>query len=245
MGNRLIYKRSRMAAKLLECLAVDGNYSKARIGALLLAIFSIAYFIWLIVLTVNMSKIDCKEKPNSDSTGWSIISETKPTCGSTPMDRSGNVKDKAECDKKASENNATRFIWFAHSEKKGKKPYCALFKTCLVSESKFSSIAAGTTFMKDANGEFNVIVGKMDRERCAEKENNRILQEPDVFYQECTERAIKEDAKFMMYAEAFTLKTKDGKAEKHKSLCELYKECTLEKLTNKEDTKTFVQPFTI
>merc|ERR1712126_395329 len=137
MGNRIIYKRSRMAAKLLECLAVDGNYSKARIGALLLAIFSIAYFIWLIVLTVNMSKIDCKEKPNSDSTGWSIISETKPTCGSTPMDRSGNVKDKAECDKKASENNATRFIWFAHSEKRGKSRIVHFLKLVLSANQNF------------------------------------------------------------------------------------------------------------
>jgi len=235
-----------MAHRFLECLAVDGNYSKARIGALLLAIFSIAFFIWLIVLTVNMSQIDCKENPNSDSTGWSIISETQPTCRSDHIEGDKEVKDKAECDKIAKANKDANFMWFAETNNT-QKWYCALYKTCYKSKSKFSSWAAGTTYMKDANGEFDVIVGKMDRQRCKEdEEGNTVWKWDDVFYQECKERAIKlTDAKFMMYAEAFTLKTENENSEKHNSRCELYKECHLQNLTTVEDTKKFVQPFTI
>jgi len=47
-----------MAQKCLECLVVDGNYSKARIAGLFLGLISIAFFIWLIVLTVNLEKDD-------------------------------------------------------------------------------------------------------------------------------------------------------------------------------------------
>jgi len=232
-----------MAAKLLECLAVDGNYSKARIGALILAIFSIAYFIWLIVLTVNMSKIVCEEEPKSDSTGWSIYSDTQPTCGDDPL---GNweVKDKAECDKKAVEEKEANFMWFAEANEK--KKYCAVFKTCHKSKSKFSSWAVGETFMKDANGEYNVTVGKMDRERCTEKENNIIDSWDDVFYQECIEKATNsEDTKFMMYAEAFSLEMTNGTIKDSTSSCVLYKECKLKTFHDKKYPYEFTQPLTI
>lgn len=53
-----------MVNKYLECLAVEGNYSKARIGLLLLGIFGFAFFIWLIVLSVELGKIEssCESK---------------------------------------------------------------------------------------------------------------------------------------------------------------------------------------
>jgi len=234
-----------MASKLLECLTVDGNYSKARIGALLLAIFSLAYFIWLIVLTVSMSQINCEEKSNSsDSTDWNIITVTQPMCSHPNLDI--QVKDKVECAKKANETNAI-FMWFGKSGTEGKKS-CQLFKTCPISESKFSKFANGTTFMKGADDKYDIIVGKMDRKRCVEKGDKLISSEEDYFYKECLENAIKSDeAKFMMYAEAFSLKLDNGTAVNHPSLCELYKECELKTFNDPDDTKSppFVQPFKI
>lgn len=53
-----------MVNKYLECLSVEGNYSKARIGCLLMAIFSIAVFIWLVVLTAQISNAKKGEDDN-------------------------------------------------------------------------------------------------------------------------------------------------------------------------------------
>ena len=42
----------------LGCLKENGNYSKARIVTLLLGLIALAFFIWLIVLTVKIDKFD-------------------------------------------------------------------------------------------------------------------------------------------------------------------------------------------
>ena len=47
-----------MAPKALECLVVDGNYSKQRIGALVGVLLAFAVFIWLIVLTAKLSGVE-------------------------------------------------------------------------------------------------------------------------------------------------------------------------------------------
>lgn len=50
-----------MADKWLGCLAVDGNYSKSRIGMLLMGAIFLGFFIWLIVLSVQINNIDHDE----------------------------------------------------------------------------------------------------------------------------------------------------------------------------------------
>ena len=49
-----------MAKKCLECLVVDGNYSKERITLLALGLLLIAILIWLITLTIKVEHIDNK-----------------------------------------------------------------------------------------------------------------------------------------------------------------------------------------
>ena len=73
----------KMAPNCLECLTEDGNYSKLRIGVLLLGIFSLAFFIWLIVLTGNLNG---NEEQIPGMPGWTILSESQPTCGNKIID---------------------------------------------------------------------------------------------------------------------------------------------------------------
>ena len=46
-----------MVNKYLECLSVEGTYSKARIGCLIGGIAAIAALIWLIVLSCMLESI--------------------------------------------------------------------------------------------------------------------------------------------------------------------------------------------
>ena len=50
-----------MVHKWLGCLAVDGNYSKSRIGMLLMGTIVLGFLIWLIVLSVQIKNIDQDE----------------------------------------------------------------------------------------------------------------------------------------------------------------------------------------
>ena len=49
-----------MASKYLECISVNGKYSKAKIGWLLFLIVFIAGFAWLIGLTLISAKDEIK-----------------------------------------------------------------------------------------------------------------------------------------------------------------------------------------
>ena len=51
-----------MANKCLGCLEEDGNYSKKRIGMLILGLLFLGFFIWLIILSVKIGKIDDEHK---------------------------------------------------------------------------------------------------------------------------------------------------------------------------------------
>ena len=47
-----------MAHKWLECIAVEGSYSKARIGMSLMGAIFLAFIIWLIVLSVQIGNMN-------------------------------------------------------------------------------------------------------------------------------------------------------------------------------------------
>lgn len=91
-----------MVNKYLECLSVEGNYSKARIGCLVAAIFSLAAFIWLIVLTVQIGNVKKGGADNSDNTPkLECMTKGKKKCiFPTPGDASDDKCEWKKGDKK-------------------------------------------------------------------------------------------------------------------------------------------------
>ena len=57
-----------MVNKYVEWLAVDGNYSKARIGSLIGGVAAIAAIIWLIVLSTKIPNLGHGNNPGSQLT---------------------------------------------------------------------------------------------------------------------------------------------------------------------------------
>ena len=209
-----------MAPNCLECLTEDGNYSKLRIGLFLLGIFSIAFFIWLIVLTVNLNQINGNEEKNPDMSGWTILTESQPICGNHFIGGK-KLKNEEECIKFAASLNESNYIWMvvSRNEPEKKPVYCNLLKTCDLTKAMLPG-EPGKMYYKDSKGKFRRFAVTENR-MCAEKENNTIVEKADVYYEECFERAENsEDVNFMMYGKPLN-------AKGTKSKCVLYKECDL------------------
>jgi len=112
-----------MAQKCLECLVVDGNYSKARIGALLLGLISIAFFIWLIVLTVNLDKDKEAEANATQDFEWDKIAVTCSDKDDNKIDEESK-DDLVACKKLANEKVNAKFFFYSDDKS------CTIYKAC-------------------------------------------------------------------------------------------------------------------
>ena len=205
-----------MVSKCLECLAVDGSYSKSRIGVLVMGILSISLFIGLIVLTVQMKQINCDEEEGLP--GWSKYAETQVACdlGEKNLIFGDYVKTEKDCFNNATANKEAKYVWL--SKGTTTKHYCGLLRTCRVSEGRIPQVP-GKTYIKNADGKFEII-GVTDN-TCADTNNNTIFDKKDLFLKQCTEEAKKsKDAKYVWYAAPYN--------NEQKSRCTIYKECDLE-----------------
>jgi len=134
-----------MAQKCFECLVVDGNYSKARIAGLFLGLISIAFFIWLIVLTVNIGKDDAEGTNEPQDFEWDKIAVT---CSDIDNNMVDTVKKKnlTECQNSAL-FGITHFVFYTDDK------FCTRYKKC--GENKRSvSHKPGSTYKKTFGGEW-------------------------------------------------------------------------------------------
>ena len=178
-----------MAQKCLECLVVDGNYSKARIGALLLGLISIAFLIWLIVLTVNLDKDKEAEANATQDFEWDKIAVTCSDKVDNKIDE--KLKDDLKkCQDWAKDKNA-EFIFYSDDKN------CAIYKACDKME---ISIKTGKTYQKDKNdesgwSEYYMTCGK----------DNLSFKEVSMVdsVEKCKEEASKSDhGKFIFFSES-------------------------------------------
>lgn len=221
-----------MAASCLECLTEDGNYSKLRIGTLLLGLFSIAFLVWLIVLTVQMNQLECDGESDLDLPGWKLFSETELTCGKTNNEVTAlNVKSEELCKEEANNDkykNVTNFIWIANDSSNKLHPHhCVLLKSCKISETRLPG-SPGITLMKDSEGNFQPF-SKTEDKTCDEKDKIGDTLE-DIFRKECEKEAEKtKDANYIAYVEPFTKNDANGNKTEMKSQCTFYKSCEVKK----------------
>jgi len=192
-----------MAQKCLECLVVDGNYSKARIGALLLGLISIALFIWLIVLTVKLGKDEEAEASAKQDFEWNKIAVT---CSDEDDNKiNTEVKNNLdECRQFGDSNKAANFIFFSDDK------HCTIYKGC--DKMKISN-KPGITNKKKENKQWD------EYERtCGEGTVSFQLWAIVDSLEKCQEEASKsEHGKFIFFSKSSSFKKVPG--------CYFYDEC--------------------
>jgi len=143
-----------MAQKCLECLVVDGNYSKARIGALLLGLISIAFLIWLIVLTVKVGKEeDAKAKATQDFEWDKIAVTCSDKEGNMIVTESKDTLDK--CKEFAAKDANAKFIFYSDDKD------CTKYKGCGKMEiSNKTGLTYQKTDGKDGWNRYDMTCGK-------------------------------------------------------------------------------------
>jgi len=176
-----------MAQKCLECLVVDGNYSKARIGVLLLGLISISFFIWLIVLTVNLSKEEDAEANATQDFKWDKIAVTCSDEDDNKIDT--KLKDdQKKCQDWATKNKTAKFFFYSDDKN------CIIYKDCDKME---ISNELGLTYMKDEADKWN----EFDM-TCGKDESSFQIMAMVVSLEQCKEEASKLDrGKFIFFSD--------------------------------------------
>lgn len=125
-----------MAQKCLECLVVDGNYSKARIAGLFLGLISIAFFIWLIVLTVNLEKDYAAGTNATQDFEWDKISVT---CSDKDDNKiSTEPKENLKECKDLADSKDAKFIFYTDDKS------CTMYNECDAKKSRFANNSGST-----------------------------------------------------------------------------------------------------
>jgi len=123
---------------------VDGNYSKARIGGLFLGLISIAFFIWLIVLTVK----DAGAKAPQDFE-WNKIAVTCSDDGDNKIDTQSKASLE-ECENWAKTDKKAQFIFYS-DENTTAPADCTKYMKCAENETRIAN-NPGLTYELDKSG---------------------------------------------------------------------------------------------
>jgi len=211
-----------MAQKCLECLVVDGNYSKARIGVLLLGLISVAFFIWLIVLTVKLGKDeDAEANATHNETQdfeWDKIAwETCSEFGDNKIDTKPKSDLKA-CQEWASKTENAGYIFYSYDNK------CTMYKVCVKIE---ITKKPGLTYEKQKNGEWIEYADEdIPKKTCGNKNEKYSFQMISMVdsLEKCKEEASKsDDGRFIFFSNSSLL-------DKSIPGCYFYENCDSENL---------------
>jgi len=210
-----------MAQKCLECLVVDGNYSKARIGALLLGLISIAFFIWLIVLTVKLGKDEARQNAEANATQsfewdkivWETCSEEKDNKIATEQ-----KSDLKKCQDWASTNELAKYIFYSYDNK------CTSFKECNVMKTPKEP---GLTYKKEKiekNDKWIEYEDPKNRKTCGKGKFSFQMISMVESLEKCKEEASKsDDGRFIFFSKKSLL-------DEDIPGCYFYKNCDSENL---------------
>jgi len=205
-----------MAQKCLECLVVDGNYSKARIGGLLLGLISIAFFIWLIVLTVTLGK-DEDSDANTNAPQDFEWEEIVATCSDNGDNKINTTSkdNRKKCGEWANNFNDAKFIFYSDDKT------CILYKECGEMEGRIAN-KPGFTYMKIDNDNW-VTFDTSDVTCGKEKSSFQAIYKVDSL-EKCKEEASKsDDGKFIFFSNSSLLGTETPG-------CYFYNKCDLKNL---------------
>jgi len=215
-----------MAQKCLECLVVDGNYSKARIAALFLGLISLAFFIWLIVLTVKFGKNEDAGTRAPQDFEWNKIAVTCSDDGGNKIDTQSKATLE-ECKQWAGDTNKAKFIFYS-DENSTAPADCSMYMKCGEKERRIVN-KPGLTFQKNENDKwkkYNMTCGK-------DLISYQIVAMVDSL-EKCKEEASKSDhGKFIFFPNYPVANT-------NKTACKFYDMCdSTHVLTSKSSGETY------
>jgi len=239
-----------MVHRFLECLAVDGNYSKARICSLLLGICSIAVLIWLIVLSVQLGKAEteCEECESAISAGTSvpsggsvttpaasptdkyeIVSTTEGTCGIEAIIKPNKPGlTLKQCEERAEATPNAKFIFFSE-EYKGKPKdsvhtLCVMYKACGKVPKRIVRGGTGATYELVGEDKKRWKEISITEKTCGRKYKVGAPITGKITKEQCISRGQRTaKVNYVFYVD------KMNRASSSKSLCQLYKSCDLSK----------------
>jgi len=212
-----------MALKCLECLVVDGNYSKARIGALLLGLISIAFFIWLIVLTVKLGKDDDAGANAPQEFEWNEIAVTCSDDGNNKIETQSKASLE-ECKIWANKKDKAQFIFYS-DENVTAPADCSIYMKCGEKERRIAN-NPGLTYQRDGDEKWK----RYDMTCGKDQHSYQTLTLVDSL-ENCKEEASKSDrGKFIFFPDS------PSANHENKTACLFYDMCDSTHVHKSEDS---------